>query len=161
MTVRLPMIKRKAAGADSSGASQPVAPGAKQSRASSSAASQPAPPGAKQSGASRALNGTPWSSQEHRLAVGSSQRAEKRRRWRAFCGRRPQSHGSRNRRLKSARGRATKWVKTSGHNCKLRTPVHPRGEILVHVVELLHELGHRHGLRWVRRVRHRWTRGGQ
>ena len=40
MTVRLPMSKRKAAGVDSSGASHPVAPGAKQSRASSSAASQ-------------------------------------------------------------------------------------------------------------------------
>ena len=40
MTVRLPMSKRKAVGADSSGASQPAAPGAKQSRASSSAASQ-------------------------------------------------------------------------------------------------------------------------
>ena len=40
MTVRLPMSKRKALGADSSGASQPAAPGAKQSRASSSAASE-------------------------------------------------------------------------------------------------------------------------
>ena len=49
MTVRLPMSKRKAVGADSSGASQPAAPGAKQSRASrqaveadNSGASQPA-----------------------------------------------------------------------------------------------------------------------
>ena len=53
MTVRLPMSKRKAVGADSSGVSQPAAPGAKQSRASSSGASQPAAPGAKQSRASR------------------------------------------------------------------------------------------------------------
>ena len=40
MAVRLTMSKRKALGADSSGASQPAAPGAKQSRASSSAASE-------------------------------------------------------------------------------------------------------------------------
>ena len=31
-------------------------------------------------------NGTPLSFHEHRLAVGSSRRAEKRRRWTAFCG---------------------------------------------------------------------------
>ena len=49
MTVRLPMSKRKAMGADSSGASQSAAPSGKQSRASSSGASQPAAPGAKQS----------------------------------------------------------------------------------------------------------------
>ena len=51
VTVRLPMSKRKAMVADSSGASQPTAPGGKQSRVSSSASSQPAAPG--QSGASR------------------------------------------------------------------------------------------------------------
>ena len=53
MTVRLPMTKRKALVADNSGACQPAAPGATQSRASSSAASQPDAPDAEQSRASR------------------------------------------------------------------------------------------------------------
>ena len=58
MLTPLHMSKRKAGEADSSGASQSVAPGAKQSRASNSGASQPAAPGAKQS---RAMTDSPSS----------------------------------------------------------------------------------------------------